>query len=145
MSRRAAIVSRQHIWIPGPLPGANEALGACRQSRGKGSAYSKLKAQWTGIVEAIARKARAQRTAPLLPVNRASFRFNWCELVVGRKRGRDPDNIDHGIKYVLDGLVAAGVLPGDTRKSVGERTHRTIPVATAQEVGVLVEIVEGEE
>jgi len=136
-----AVTRTFQFWIPGPLPGLNEALGACRQSRGKGSAYSQLKKVWTHAVKG---DVRAYVSVPL-SFHRADFNFLWHELRVGRKRGRDPDNVHHGAKYIFDGLVAAGVLKDDTAEYVGRVTHEPLVfVGTPGEVGVLVTMTEVE-
>jgi hypothetical protein len=102
-------VSTQYLWIPGPLPGANEALAACRQARGKGSAYSKMKENLTTLV------AYWAKVNELQPVDRADIDFVWVE----RNRKRDPDNVRFAAKFVLDGLVKAGVLKGDGWAHIG--------------------------
>lgn len=92
------------LWVPGPLPGLNELIGAAKSGRGKGNAYSRLKHSWTDTVILLARSARIPKQ------DRVRLHFLWME----RDRRRDPDNIAAGgRKLVLDGLVAAGVLPGD--------------------------------
>ena len=100
----------QYLWIPGPLPGANEALAACRQARGKGSAYSNMKRAYTLMVMGLAKKAK------LSPIERADIDFVWVE----RDRKRDKDNVRFAAKFCIDGLVKAGVLPGDGWKHVGK-------------------------
>ena len=39
-------------------------------------------------------------------------------------RHHDPDNVYASIKFLLDGIVAAGVLPDDSRKYVRNIAHR---------------------
>jgi Holliday junction resolvase RusA-like endonuclease len=39
----------------------------------------------------------------------------------------DLDNVSHGQKYVIDGLVHAGILPDDTRKTVISILHKFTP------------------
>ena len=39
----------------------------------------------------------------------------------------DLDNVSHGQKYVIDGLVHAVILPGDTRKTVISILHKFTP------------------
>lgn len=94
----------QRLWIPGPLPGLNELIGAAKGFGGKGIGYAKLKESWTTAVWAHAKNARLAR------VERVKLQFLWVE----KNRKRDPDNVAAGgRKLVLDGLVKAGVLPGD--------------------------------
>ncbi len=97
------------LWVPGPLPGLNELLAAAKSGRGKGNAYSRLKSAWTDAV------IYACRAAKLKKAERVRLHFLWLE----RDRRRDPDNVAAGgRKLVLDGLVKAGVLPGDGWKNV---------------------------
>jgi hypothetical protein len=91
------------LFVPGPLPGMNETIDAAKSGRGKGNAYARLKRSWTGTVCLLARAARLPKC------NRVRMRFLWWEP----NRRRDPDNIAAARKYVLDGLVLAGVLPND--------------------------------
>jgi Holliday junction resolvase RusA-like endonuclease len=58
-------------------------------------------------------------------------------------RKRDPDNITFAKKFILDGLVKAGVLPNDTQAWVVgfTETWRVVP----DDVGVEVRIVEEED
>lgn len=104
------------LWIPGPLPGMNELLTAAKSGHGKGNAYSRLKAHWTATVWAQAKVQRVPKfSRPVV------FTFEWVE---GNKR-RDPDNVAAGgRKLVLDGLVEAGVLPGDGWRYVQAWTDR---------------------
>jgi hypothetical protein len=86
------------------LPGLNELLAAAKSGRGKGNGYSRLKRCWTDFVSLHAREARLPR------LERARFAFRWVEA----SKRRDPDNLAAGgRKLILDGLVAAGVLPDD--------------------------------
>lgn len=51
------------------------------------------------------------------------FYFLWTEP----NRRRDPDNIQAtGVKFVLDGLVRAGVLPDDGPRYVGRIIHEKV-------------------
>jgi hypothetical protein len=93
----------QTFSIDGPLPGMNEMIAAAKGSGGRGAAYARLKLAWTLKV-----KSEAKRQG-LRPVPRATLRFAWFE----KDRRRDPDNVASAKKLVLDGLVAAGVLPRD--------------------------------
>ncbi len=95
------------FFVPGPLPGLNEIIAACKSGRGKQNAYARMKSEWSGIVAAHARSQR-------IPcMDHVTITLHWYERRVGRKRGRDPDNIMAAVKFVLDGLVDAGVLADD--------------------------------
>ncbi len=99
--RKPSVVA---LWIPGPLPGLNELLGAAKGSGGHGIGYAKLKRQWTDAIWALSKAARLPRF--MGPVH---LRFEWIE----KDRRRDPDNVAAAKKLVCDGLVKAGVLEGD--------------------------------
>jgi hypothetical protein len=102
------LVLTQRLWVDGPLPGMNEMVDAAKGAGGVGRHYARLKAAWTLKVKAEARRQR------ILPVARACLTFEWAEA----NRRRDPDNVAAAKKLVLDGLVAAGVLPKDGWKAV---------------------------
>lgn len=94
----------QALWIPGPLPGENEIIAAAKGFGGRGYGYSKLKRELTERIALLARAAK------LRPMAAAHLTFEWREP----SKRRDPDNFSAGgRKFALDGLVAAGVLPGD--------------------------------
>lgn len=104
------------LWVPGPLPSLNELIAAAKGSGGRGRAYARIKRQWTQDIWAWAKAAR-------LPAFRGgvTLSFHWFE----RNRRRDPDNVAAGgRKLILDGLVAAGVLPGDGGRTVLHWTDR---------------------
>ena len=106
------------LWIDGPLPGQNEIIAAAKAGRGRFNGYARLKAQWSGDVWKLARAAR------LKPWDKgasgpAAISFIWRE----RSRRRDFDNIAAGAKFVLDGLVKAGVLGGDGWSHVWSIEH----------------------
>ena len=102
----------QKVFIPGPLPGFNEMEAA----RGRGGRfghkrendYNVMKAEWMMVVKARCTKASIK------PMAHAWVHFLWLE----RDRRRDKDNIAAGKKFVLDGIVKAGILPGDGWKNV---------------------------
>lgn len=101
---QAARPSTQRLWIPGRLPGLNEVIAAAKGSGGRGNAYATMKRQHGELVWALAKAAK------LRPMTRVRVAFRWVE----KDRRRDPDNVSSaGRKFILDGLVQAGVLPGD--------------------------------
>ncbi|MDI9600114.1 MAG: hypothetical protein QM323_11595 [Acidobacteriota bacterium] len=97
------------IWsfsIPGSLPSLNQYTQACRSDARVGA---RLKRQ----VEAIVKVAAATQCPPAFsgPV---FLTFAWHES----SRRRDLDNVAFAKKFVLDALVALGVLPDDGRRYV---------------------------
>lgn len=93
----------QELWVPGPLPGMNEVIAAAKGSGGRGRAYAAMKADWTDRIFWLAKAAKLQPVGPVV------FEFTWFEAT----RKRDPDNVSAAKKFILDGLVKAGVLQGD--------------------------------
>lgn len=94
----------QSLVIPGRLPGLNEVINAAKLRKGKWSAYYEMKKNYTEYVYQMARKAK------LTPIPEPVFiEFRWREI----DRKRDLDNIAAAKKFVIDGLVAAGVLRQD--------------------------------
>ncbi len=104
------------FFVPGPLPGMNEIINACKRKVGRRSgsypAYMVLKEQWMFAVIASARTARLESFG----AEKVLFRFKWLEA----NRMRDPDNVTSGgRKIILDGLVKGGYLGNDGWKNVG--------------------------
>jgi len=98
---------RVEFFIPGPLPGRNEAEKA---ARGHKMAAAKLKEMWT---ERIAFHILVQLGHPKIkpPV---FLSFLWIE----KNKRRDPDNIISAKKYLLDGIVRAKLIPNDGWKEI---------------------------
>ena len=90
------------LVIMGTLPGRNEAENAARTHWTKGRDF---KRRWTDYV---AYQTVGQCTATL---NRpAKARVTFYEP----NQKRDQDNVMSGLKYICDGLVAAGIIKGDS-------------------------------
>jgi Holliday junction resolvase RusA-like endonuclease len=86
------------ITIPGEMPGLNEIIKAAKAHY---HAYNNMKKKNTDLVIVAASKL------PHFP--RARLDITWyC-----RSKRRDPDNIAAAKKFILDGLVRAGVLEND--------------------------------
>jgi len=100
------------IFIPGELPGLNKVIDANRTNRYRGAS---VKRRTTDSVMMI---LLAQRVIPLPDVTHI-WEFTWtC-----RDRRRDPDNIASAVKFVFDGMIAAGVIRNDGWKQVAEIHH----------------------
>jgi len=96
--------SPQELVIEGIMPDLNTLINAMK---GHYQAYAKEKRRWT---ERTAWLCRAEAIAPVQqPV---VVEFDWYS----KNRRRDPDNLRIGSKFVLDGLVKAGVLPDDSQR-----------------------------
>lgn len=93
--------------IPGRLPGLNDVVP--KMDRGfRAKAYTREKRAWTETVSLLA-KARKIPT-----LGRVRVHCIWREA----NRRRDPDNIASAKKHIMDGLVAAHVLPNDGWQNV---------------------------
>lgn len=114
-------LSVQRLWIPGKLPGLNQMLersksdGAWRHARRfsrkaipSSTGYESAKKAWTSSIASLARNK-------LRPVRRARLSFFWVEPA---SSGRDMDNVASAKKFIIDGLVWAGILPGDRRQHI---------------------------
>lgn len=100
----------QTITIPGELPNLNAVLAGAKRHW---SSYSQVKQQQTNKVKWIAK-------GELKPItHQVDIVFYWYT----KDLRQDPDNVSHGAKYALDGLVSAGILQGDGRKHIRSLTH----------------------
>lgn len=99
----------QHFTIPGRLAGANEFIGGANRHYHVGG---RLKKRETAICAACCRALR--------PVNGpVMVQIRWFE----KDLRRDIDNVAFGVKFILDGLRAAGKLPNDGRLWVRFISH----------------------
>jgi hypothetical protein len=98
--------NRQVLCIAGNLPGRNEAEKAARTHW---SYAARLKKDNTELVywECV-----AQQIKPVKGVATIAVAFYEKDLK------RDADNVLGGLKYILDGLVLAKVIPNDCRKRI---------------------------
>ena len=97
---------RAGMVVEGRFPSLNDFISAERANRHVGA---KMKRRETD-------RARAAAVAAGMPrfVGPVSVRFLWVE----RDRRRDLDNVAFAKKFVLDGLVEAGVLEDDGQRHV---------------------------
>lgn len=105
----------QRFEIQGRLDGLNEHDAKNRGNRFHGA--SSKKSQTDMVAELV-------KVFNLKPMTGAvNVNILWYEgMKPGGKRfvPRDKDNIRHGIKYILDGLVKAGILQDDSWNFIGE-------------------------
>lgn len=86
------------IIVPGELPAMNEIIKAAKSSP---YVYSRLKKDNTNTIAWLSK-------------NKPNMRRIWLNITyVCANRKKDPDNIAVAKKFILDGLVAAGVIPND--------------------------------
>lgn len=97
------------IIIPGTLPGTNEIIDA---AKGHWNNYREMKEKYTNLVSWKAKRLPKIESADLV--------ITW----VCPNRRKDKDNIMGGIKFVLDGLQAAGTIKNDGWNQIGNITHR---------------------
>lgn len=102
------------IKVRGTLPHLNKYI---QVERGNRFGAAKLKEEATVLVAWSARNTEPITQYPINVV------MTW-HVAPNRGKYPDPDNIAFGAKFVLDGLVEAGVLANDTRNEIGEIRHR---------------------
>ena len=100
------------LTIPGRFPSLNEVIEAAKSHYG---AYSKMKKELT---LSVALQAKVQGLKAV--EGRVRVTFYWYE----RDARRDVDNIcSAGTKFILDGLVEAGIIADDNQKTVVSLAH----------------------
>jgi hypothetical protein len=104
------------IWIPVVFPSRNKAEIAARSNKFAGAA---LKKKYTQVAALFIGRHVCRGWVPL---QRYSVSFLW----VCKDERHDPDNLIAGSKYVLDGMVAAGLVAGDGWKNVQKIENRFI-------------------
>lgn len=92
--------------VPGTLPSLNDYTRACRTDARVGA---RLKRDVENVVRIYARGHR-----PPVFAGPVFVTFAWHEP----HRRRDADNVAFAKKFILDALVAVGVLPDDGRRYV---------------------------
>lgn len=97
---------RAAFTIEGSMPSLNEYVRAERSNRLWAAAIKRRETT----------RARDAAVAARVPAfhGPVTVRFLWVE----ESRRRDLDNVAFAKKFVLDGLVEAGVLPGDGQRHV---------------------------
>ena len=105
----------QVFIIPGRLPDLNDIINAARNHW---STSAEQKKTYTDIVFWCAKKAHLPK------MKRVKVRITWFES----NAKRDPDNIHAGVKFILDGLVLAGIIPNDNQQHIAEIHHDPIQI-----------------
>ena len=100
---------KQIFTVPGKLPDLNQVI---KRAKSHYMSYSSMKAENTEAV--------AWHCKQLKPMERIKLNITWyCE-----NRRRDPDNITGGgQKFILDGLVSAGIIKDDGWKQIASISH----------------------
>ena len=102
------------LTIPGRLPGMNEIIAAAKLRKRNYKEYAVMKDKNTEQVAWLAIQSHIPR------FEKAYFIITWYEPDLRR----DPDNIMGGQKFIMDGLVQAGVIPNDSQKYILGIYHR---------------------
>jgi len=110
---------KQQFTIRGTLPSQNAVVAANRANR-YGGARLKSETQ-----DAIVWSAKAAHLEPV--TGPAVVTCAWYEI----DRARDVDNIQSGVKFILDALQEAGILQGDGQKHVTHVQHEPVQVDRA--------------
>lgn len=103
---------RARMVIPGRMPGLNDYVRAERSNRFAASKMKKQQTERAGI-------AAVEQRMPSFN-GRVEIIFTWVE----ENRRRDMDNVAFAKKFILDGLVRAGVIRDDTPRYVAELADR---------------------
>ena len=94
--------------IDGRLPTMNEIIASAKKGRGNYQPYSEMKREYTELIAWTVISAK-------VPVfNSPRLVITWYE----KNKKRDMDNIVAGKKFILDGLVTAGIIKDDSRKYI---------------------------
>ncbi len=91
------------LELPFGLPGLNEILAAAKKSPYQ---YAAMKKKYT---QRISEELLVQGCRPVSPYKRIWLTITWFES----KKKRDPDNVRAGVKFLLDAMVASGVIEDD--------------------------------
>ncbi len=119
-------MTKYNFFIPGRLPGMNDIV---KEARGNKYASAMQKKKYTQLVADVVRLTFRKYGS----MGKVWINFTWIE----RNRMRDPDNVSVGKKFILDGLVLAGLLKGDGWANIVCFTDKW---EVGKEPGVYVEI-----
>lgn len=101
------------IVIPGELPDLNTIIAEAKKGRGRYQPYNEMKREHTENIAWVAKSETKKK------LKRIDLEITW----VCKDRRKDKDNIMAGTKFILDGLVVAGVIPNDGWKEIGRISH----------------------
>ena len=103
-------MSEEKLVIEGELPGLNEIIAFAKEHWARYAGEKHIR------TEQIAWLAKEQICGKY---SRVDLIFNWyC-----KDKRRDKDNIIAGQKFIIDGLVQAGVIENDGWKQIGNIFH----------------------
>lgn len=101
------------LFIPGEFVSLNEYIKAARNPRAGSHISNAIKQEETSRVRIAA------HGCPMITEYPVNIELTWFT----KDERTDPDNTAFSVKSVLDGLVLAGVLQGDTRKHIKRMSH----------------------
>lgn len=99
--------------IPGELPSLNEYTGSNRQNRYAGGRSKKIATETCCYAVMGAMNLGLDVKPP----------FNLHITWVTKNNKKDPDNVAFAVKFILDGMMAAGLIENDGRKQVHDIEH----------------------
>lgn len=102
----------QRFTIPGRLDGLNDYTAACRANARAGGRMKRD--NQAKVVEAV-KAARVRKVC-----GRVNVAIHWIEP----NMRRDKDNVCFAKKFILDGLVEAGIIENDNWTYIGDFTER---------------------
>lgn len=88
------------------FPGLNEII---KVAKAHPMAYCSMKQRWGELVCLYIKQAKLKPMKGPVQIHLA-----WVE----KTRRRDPDNVRAGSKFILDALVKAGILAGDSQRII---------------------------
>ena len=99
--------------IPGELPTLNEIIAASKKGRGGYQPYAEMKRENDLLVALSARSVKRS-------FEKIDLKITWC----CKNKRKDKDNIMAGTKFILDGVVQAGLIPNDGWGQIGMISHK---------------------
>jgi hypothetical protein len=99
------------LIIPGRLPSLNDIIDAARGNKYEAAQQKK---DSTDLVMWYAIQAKLPK------MNYIDLTITWYEP----NKKRDKDNVEAGVKFILDGLVSAGVIVKDNWRYIGDIIHK---------------------
>lgn len=103
------------LIIKGELPSLNEIISAAKKGKGNYQPYSKMKHEYTDMIAWECKSQLKGRT-----YNEIKLDIVWYSP----NAKKDIDNVSVGLKFILDGMVKAGVIENDGRKQVKGFNHK---------------------
>ena len=103
------------LVIPGELPSLNEIIALSKKGTRNYQPYNQLKQQFNTLIVYQCKKQLNR-----LKFERISLGITWyC-----KNKKQDKDNIATGLKFILDGLVNAGIIENDGWKQIDGFSHK---------------------